>query len=100
MTVWIKQGVCGDLSIPARKALGKVAAHWGEYEDILVTSIRDGNHMPGSLHYDGHAFDVRWPVHYEDRDVLLDALRDALGPDFDVVGEADHIHIEYDPKEA
>jgi hypothetical protein len=30
--------------------------------------------------------------------ILKDELRDKLGMDYDICLEADHIHIEYDPK--
>ena len=61
MTVWIKQGVCGDLSQQAQKGLGKVALlyHRNNIQDLYVTSIREGNHSFGSLHYRGDAFDIR-----------------------------------------
>jgi hypothetical protein len=90
MTVWYKQGVCGDLTNKCRKALGKVAKHAGG--DLYITSIRDGNHMPGSLHYDGNAFDVSkgW--------FSKKSLKKVLGKDFDVVEHSTHFHIEYDPK--
>ena len=91
MTVWYKQGVYGDLTIPARKGLGRVAK-LNEPNDLSVTSIRDGNHMAGSLHYDGNAFDIR-PIPFSKKQI-----KDVLGPNFDVVIHSSHIHIEHDPK--
>jgi len=65
----------------------------------VVTSAFDGQHKPGSLHYVGRALDFRiWDVPSEERADLAAHIRDRLGPDFDVVLEANHIHIEYDPK--
>ena len=68
---------------------------------MVLTSITDGRHSVGSLHYTGQAFDVRIrniPRGNEWMDVLTKRLKGALGDDFDVVLESDHYHIEHDPK--
>jgi hypothetical protein len=72
---------------------------WGEF---VVTSVNDGKHRQGSLHYEGLAFDIRtWALKTAaDKEHALRELKRALGPDYDVILEADHIHIEFDPKEA
>ena len=66
---------------------------------IWITSANDGLHMGESLHYENKAFDVRI------RNVLggIDNVRNwvsrislALGKDYDIVLESDHIHCEYD----
>jgi hypothetical protein len=94
MTVWYKQGVLGDLQTVARKGLGRVANLFNKSgEDLFVTSLRDGNHSGGSLHYDGLAFDIR----PSDKVLLVDIIN-VLGPDWDVIYEGNHIHCEYDPK--
>lgn len=92
MTVWFKQGVCGDLQAVAQKGLGKIAKFQSP-NHLHVTSIRDGNHTPGSLHYIGMAFDLEYITH---RDVKI--YKKLLGSDWDVVGERTHVHCEYDPK--
>lgn len=68
-------------------------------QQITVTSICDGVHSKNSLHYKGLAVDLRT------RDLkgitanqLAVRLRKALGNEYDVVVEKDHIHVEYDPK--
>ena len=95
MTVWYKQGVLGDLQTVARKGLGRVFELFNEVnEDLYVTSIREGNHIAGSLHYDGLAFDIR----YSDK-VFITDVKQILGKYWDVVDEGNHIHCEYDPKE-
>lgn len=67
-------------------------------DPYVITSVNDGQHMTGSKHYSGHAFDVRiWWL--SDPLKCTGAIATKLGPDFDVVLEKDHIHIEYDPKE-
>jgi len=86
--------VLGDLQQIARKALGNVARMYEHYGyDLYVTSLRDGNHSPGSLHYDGLAFDVR-----KAEKITTYLMVDALGPGFDIVDEGTHYHCEYDPK--
>jgi hypothetical protein len=67
--------------------------------DLVVTSLLDGEHMPGSLHYKGLAADVRSrEVDVTLRAQLLREARVALGPDFDFILESDHFHLEFDPK--
>ena len=65
-----------------------------EYE-MVITSTYEGNHRPGSLHYANLAIDIKNPKHPKK---TIDTLRKELGEDYAVVGELDHIHIEYDPK--
>jgi hypothetical protein len=79
--------------------------------DCRITHIRDGKHMNGSLHYTGDAIDLVW-LEYENlptelgqeiRDELYRRLNGfprsaGLLPDFDVVYEGSHFHIEYQPK--
>lgn len=66
----------------------------------VITSGSDGKHGPNSLHYKGKALDLRTNSLRPDQvhPVFL-ALKEALGEQFDVVLEADHIHCEFDPKE-
>jgi len=93
MTVWIKQGVIGDLQSIARKGLGHVAKLYGSAgHDLYITSLREGNHSAGSFHYDGLAFDIK------PGKINIKEIRKVLGPDWDVVDETNHFHCEYDPK--
>lgn len=70
-------------------------------DDITITSVTDGQHSRGSLHYTGCAFDVRiWGIDQPMLDALKPAMQKALGDDFDVVLEKDHFHIEFQPKES
>ena len=67
--------------------------------DVTITSLSDGVHQSGSLHYSGCAVDLRIkPIRESDVTFLLRDIRFALGANFDVVLEVDHIHVEYDPK--
>ncbi len=66
----------------------------------VITSASDGTHGPNSLHYKGKALDLRTnniPRHA--LPALHADLKTALGAQFDVVLEDDHIHLEHDPKE-
>lgn len=69
--------------------------------DITITSGSEGTHMAGSKHYTGEAIDIRTKDLTDDqRQRLWFALKQHLGPHYDVVEEFNppHIHIEYDPK--
>lgn len=95
MTVWYKQGVTGRLNPHARKCLGRIHTAYQERgEDLFITSIEEGNHGAGSLHYCGDAFDFRYSPHV----IPNSDIRAAAGCGFDVCFEKSHIHIEYDPK--
>ena len=90
------KGVCPEM------VLGLIIVDsvvWRQFQvDPVVTSITDGKHMSGSRHYLGYAADLRiWGI--EDKIAsVVPALQHALGENFDVVHESDHIHLEFDPK--
>lgn len=67
---------------------------------MTVTSVMDGKHKLGSLHYQGLAFDTRtYDVNIEHREPLYLKLKNTLEPmGCDVILETDHIHIEFDIK--
>lgn len=68
----------------------------------MITSICDGEHMAGSLHYAGLAFDRRtWTSEtsgiqqpYLVKEKIADLFKQALGEYWDVVIEGTHIHCE------
>lgn len=72
--------------------------------ELVITSINDGQHMKGSFHYKGEAFDGRTHNIREagkDPEMAAAHLRAALGEDFDVLLEnvgkdTEHIHVEHD----
>ena len=68
---------------------------------IWITSANDSRHHDDSLHYKDRAFDIRifniiGDVHREAKDWAV-RLQEALGPDYDVIYESNHIHVEFDP---
>ena len=66
----------------------------------VVTSGTDGQHGKYSKHYVGQALDFRTrDIKLELRPTLVKMVKEALGQDFDVVLESDHLHVEYDPKD-
>jgi hypothetical protein len=100
--VVIKAGACvigmEPRMVRACIVIGKVYAQFGPYTCVLTSGV-DGTHSLVSLHYRGRAADFRfWNVPEARRPALRDALKAALGKDFDVVLEKDHIHVELDPK--
>ena len=75
---------------------------YGEYArqgiTPTVTSACDGNHMEGSYHYKGLAWDFRiWGLY--DPEAVCNVIKDKLSTidyHYDVCWEQDHIHIEFD----
>ena len=69
--------------------------------DLTITACVDGKHTTGSLHYAGAAIDVRTrDLAPADVQKLIARIKECLGADFDVLLEVDHIHIEFQPKQA
>lgn len=69
----------------------------------IVTSGHDTNlHKSNSLHYKGLALDIRLPSFYNPSPNLdssvVESIKNALGSEYDVVLETNHIHVEFDPK--
>lgn len=68
-----------------------------EGEELIVTCCMEGQHRTASLHYIGHAVDIRSRT-LKDAKATVARFKQALGDDFDVVLEATHIHVEFQPK--
>jgi len=69
--------------------------------DFIITACVDGKHMTGSLHNAGAAIDVRThDIVPAEVQKLIAQIKTCLGGDFDVLLEVDHIHIEFQPKQA
>ncbi len=81
-------------------AIGVVDSVYREHgKDLVVTSVTDGRHGSGSLHYKGLALDCR--TRFFDRETALivtDQCKKRLGGEFDIVLEDDHLHVEWDPQ--
>ena len=99
----LKQGVklegIKPETVLAAYVVDEIYRDHGRPEGVTITSICDGKHSPNSKHYDGHAIDTR--TRYFNRSKQKELTQDiaqALGDEFDVILERDHIHIEHDPK--
>lgn len=94
MTEWIKAGVCGHLNHQAQKCKGRIIRLYKDRgRDFFLTSVKDGNHMGGSFHPIGDAFDFLYADDVSEKEILI-----AAGPGFDFVFHTSHIHCEWDPK--
>lgn len=81
-------------------AITVAASVFAQHElGCIVTSVVDGKHGHGSLHYSGGACDLR--TKHAPKQLIVGISRDiriALGIDYDVVLEDTHIHVEFQPK--
>lgn len=66
-------------------------------QDLRITSTTDGKHRRDSKHYDSphNAEDYGFPEPFRS---FLWLVKKELGPDYDLVVEQDHIHLEFDRK--
>ena len=70
--------------------------------DYEMSSALEGEHMPGSLHFVGLAYD--WTVRENITDLIgndiLQRVKENLGDDFDVIWKQDvrRLHVEFQPK--
>jgi len=94
----IKAGVdISRLNREIRRSLHAAETAYSEASELfIVTSTYEGNHGAGSLHYSNDAFDSNRPKQFPG--IVAEDIKSRLGPNYDVVLEYDHIHIEYDPK--
>ena len=94
----VRIGLChwivGHMAVIADQVYG---AH-DEFE-CVITSAMDGVHSVGSLHYSGQAIDLRLPNDRSKCGAIKLDLANRLGDDFDVVLEADHLHLELQAKQ-
>jgi len=63
---------------------------------FVITSIMEGTHKRASLHYLGCAADLRLPP--KDAASIVAEAKAALGEDYDVILEGDHVHVEFQAK--
>ena len=99
MSAGIKSGVAiHGLRPEVVLALLIVTPILGTYEqEMVITSALDGKHKRSSAHYTGRAVDLRiWTL--TDQKQCVADMQKALGTDYDVVLEENHIHLEFDPK--
>ena len=84
-----KQTVIAAAAVNAKTVLGLPS-------NTLVTSGNYSQHMEGSLHYQDKALDFRTRDLTKDQVVQwAGEIQRRLGPDYDVVIESDHLHVEF-----
>jgi hypothetical protein len=67
--------------------------------DTVITSMNDSKHSRTSLHYSGHAVDIRTrELSMEDQEEAIEEIKQSLTNEYDVVLESNHLHIEFQPK--
>lgn len=67
--------------------------------ESVITSLLDSKHSHTSLHYCGNAVDFRVKHVARDKwELVTEKIKERMTPDYDVILESDHIHIEYQPK--
>lgn len=111
MRVILKEGVCippslaihlygeGSMLEDIVDAFAKAMQTCAPGHDVVITSCLDGTHSEKSLHYKARAIDFRrFGLTMDEMLKVQQHTQKLLGPDFDVVLETDHFHIEYDPK--
>lgn len=70
---------------------------------LVITAGNDGRHSETSEHYGGRALDFRTnnlPDPPKDGVDIAGELANALGRDYQVLFEGDHLHVAYKPKRA
>lgn len=96
----IKEGVRlpKELAVPVAVYICDQVLAERDYPCILTSGL-EGKHSRGSLHYIGHAFDIRhFHIPEDKRASIVREIQGRVGADFDVVLESNHIHVEYQPK--
>ena len=74
-----------------------------EIKEVWITSVNEGQHKRGSLHYVGQAVDIRTkPYPREKVQQVLDAFKRFYDSEYDLIWEykdlpAEHFHLEFDP---
>ena len=68
-------------------------------QQAVITSLNDARHSRTSRHYDGAAVDLRSRF-FSHPEKILALCKEALGnnPDYDMIFEGNHFHLEYQPK--
>ena len=96
--VWYQEGVYGELIPEAEEGFRRLKRFWQgrQMGDIFVTSIREGTHLPHSMHYCGRAIDVRPPPKAFLTNDYCSLIAEAMGPGWKVIDETTHLHCQLD----
>ncbi len=109
MSLKFKEGVqAGPLHPAIDHAFNIIDIIWDKHFHgvvPIITSLREGTHSVGSLHFGGPLGDTRCRacdirsrnITKHEKTVAITQLRLYLGQAYDIVDEYSHIHVEYDP---
>lgn len=87
-------GIRPEIAIALQVVAPILLAHG---QECVITSAMEGKYKRASAHYSGRAVDLRiWALTSPQE--CVQKLSEALGDDFDVLLEGNHIHMEFDPK--
>lgn len=103
MTIKTKPGAnYNDLAPEMKHACAVATTVYANHDYVAVlTSGKDGVHKRQSLHDIGLAGDFRTrQLRDEIKATIVTEIQKELGPEYEVLLESDHIHIEYDPRKA
>lgn len=93
-------GMQPQMALAAQIVAGVFAKH---DLDCDTTSCTEGKHGRGSKHPIGHALDFSLAEANKITPRMADNItadcKAALGREFDVVNEGNHLHVEFDPKQ-
>ena len=71
---------------------------------LTITSVNEGRHMSGSLHYQGRALDIRSKIYPPEKVAeVVSEFKKLYDKDYDLIWESqgkpnEHLHLEYDPR--
>jgi len=97
----LKKGVrVGGVSPEISVAIMVVDSIYGTFSrELVITSMCEDTHSERSAHYRGDAFDCRTYYFNDDqKEQLVTNVERALGTDFIVILEEDHLHVQFSPK--
>jgi len=63
------------------------------YGEVVQTSTYESNHRVNSRHYRNKAVDIRRQMMIRGKPIDVERIKEALGPEFKVLDEGNHIHI-------
>lgn len=64
--------------------------------ELIITSCGDSQHSKNSRHYSGFGLDIRTRnLHKDDIPNVAAKLQTALGPEFKIIFEVNHFHLQY-----
>jgi hypothetical protein len=94
-SVRLKEGV----NVQGLRSEMILALFYNYGSDVVITSGVDGKHSETSRHYVGLGEDFRiWYLKPEDLPKVAEELQQALGEQYYVRLESDHIHVSFKPR--